>query len=168
MPPKINGLNLAELVTKTLQAQNNEMSDIKNILQAELDTAHELPSGALARISCLEKEIQKFRPTISSTSSSLPSSKGRSSRICRHWIQNKCMWQENCKFSHGNGSVSSFESAMSGLELSPDSNFKTKEPMTNNKEEVQQANNDIIEDADTASMSDKVIFLNVKNILLVS
>ena len=66
------------------------------------------------------------------------------------------------------GSVSSFESAMSGLELSPDSNFKTKEPMTNNKEEVQQANNDIIEDADTASMSDKVIFLNVKNILLVS
>ena len=75
----------------------------------------------------------------------------------------------NCKFSHGNnGSVSSFESAMSGLELSPDSNFKTKEPMTNNKEEVQPANNDNIEDADTASMSDKVILPNVKNVLLVS
>ena len=92
MPPKINGLNLAELVkqevTKTLQAQNNEISDIKNILQAELDTAHELLLGALARISCLEKEIQKFRPTInSSSSSSLPSSKGRSSLLCRHWIQ---------------------------------------------------------------------------------
>ena len=88
MHPKINGLNLAELVkqevAKTLQAQNNEISYIKNILQAELDTAHELLLGALARISCLEKEIQKFRLTISSSSSSLPSSKGGSSRLCRH------------------------------------------------------------------------------------
>ena len=140
MPPKINGLNLAELVTeevtKTLQAQNNEMSDIKNIVQAELDTAHELLLDALARISCLEKEIKKFRPT---------------------------------KFSHGNnGSVSSFESAMSGLQLSPDSNFQTKEPTTNNEEEVQPANNNNIEDDDRASMSDKVNLPNVQNVLLVS
>ena len=50
MTPKINGLNLAELVkqevTKTVQAQKNEMSDIKNIVQAELDTAHDLLLGA--------------------------------------------------------------------------------------------------------------------------
>ena len=58
--------------------------------------------------------------------------------------------------------MSSFESAMSGPELSPDSNFKTKEPMTNNKEEVQPANNNNIEDDDTASMSDKVNLPNVK------
>jgi len=54
----------------------------------------------------------------------------------------KCTWQENCRFSHGNNrSVSSFESATSGLQLSPDSSFQAKELMTNNiKEEVQPAN----------------------------
>ena len=44
MPPKINGLNLADLVkqevAKSLQAQSNESDDMKKIVQAELDTAH--------------------------------------------------------------------------------------------------------------------------------
>ena len=69
------------------------------------------------------------------------------------------MWRENCKFSHGNGSVSSFESAKSGLEVSPDSN---------NKEKVQQATHDIIKAADTTSMSHKVALPNIQNVLLPS
>ena len=72
MPPKINGQNLADLVKQEvenkLQAQNSEINDMKNTVQAELDTAHELLIGALARITCLEKELQKFRPTIHSSS----------------------------------------------------------------------------------------------------
>ena len=43
MGPKINGYNIAELVEqeviKTVQTQNHEMLEIKNIMQAELDTA---------------------------------------------------------------------------------------------------------------------------------
>ena len=52
MPPKINGVNLADLVkqevAKSLQAQTSEMDDVKKIVQAELDTAHEILLGALA------------------------------------------------------------------------------------------------------------------------
>ena len=62
MPPKINGVNFVDLVKKevekSLEVQTSEINDMKKILQAELDTAHELLLGALARISCLEKEIQ--------------------------------------------------------------------------------------------------------------
>ena len=64
MPPKINGVNIANLVkqevAKSLQAQTSEINDMKKIVQAELDTAHDLLIGALARITCLEKEIQHF------------------------------------------------------------------------------------------------------------
>lgn len=166
MPSKINGVNFADLVKKevgkSLEVQTSETNDMKKILLAELDTAHELLLGALARISCLEKEIQKFQPTIntSTSSSSLSSPQRRNNRICRHWIQNKCTWGENCKFSHDNGrvSVGSFESAESGLKNFPDSNIKEK---------VQQTH-DIMETADTTFMSHKVNFPNIQNVLLPS
>ena len=95
MPPKINGANFADIVKKevekSLQAQTSEMDEMKKIVQAELDTAHEFLLGALARISCLEKEIEKFQPTINTfTPSSLSSPQRRSKSICRHWIKNKC------------------------------------------------------------------------------
>ena len=61
MPAKINGVNLSDLVKreveKSVQLQTSELNEMKCIMQAELDTAHQLLLGALARISCLEKEI---------------------------------------------------------------------------------------------------------------
>ena len=73
MPAKINGVNLADLVKreveKSVQLQTSELNEMKTIMQAELDTAHQLQLGALARISCLERELQKFQPTNTSISS---------------------------------------------------------------------------------------------------
>ena len=55
MPAKINGVNLSDLVKreveKSVQLQTSELNEMKCIMQAELDTAHQLLLGALARIS---------------------------------------------------------------------------------------------------------------------
>ena len=76
MPSRINGVNLTDLVRKevekSVQLQTNELTEMKSIMQAELDTAHQLLLGALARISCLERELQKFQPTNTSTSLCCP------------------------------------------------------------------------------------------------
>ena len=54
MDPKINGSNMAELVKqevrKTVETQKHVMLEIKKMIEAELDRAHELLLGALARI----------------------------------------------------------------------------------------------------------------------
>ena len=56
MPPKINGLNLADLVKQEVenkfQAQNTEINDMENIVQAELDTAH----GLLSHLQALDSK----------------------------------------------------------------------------------------------------------------
>ena len=137
MPPRINGVNLADLVRKevekSVQAQTSEMNEMKSIMQAELDTAHKLLLGALARISCLEREVDKFQPTINTfTPPYLSSPQRRSKNICRHWVKNRCTYGEDCKFSHDNASesVSSFKSAESGLENFPDSNIEQKVQQT--------------------------------------
>ena len=86
MPAKINEVNLSDLVKreveKSVQLQTSELNEMKCIMQAELDTAHQLLLGALARISCLEKEIHKFQPTNTSTSSLLSSPQKKSSSTC--------------------------------------------------------------------------------------
>ena len=68
MPPRINGVNLADLVRneveESVQLQTSELNEMKSIMQAELDTAHQLLLGALARISCLEREEQKYLPSL--------------------------------------------------------------------------------------------------------
>ena len=159
MGPKINGSNMAELVKqeviKTVETQKHEMLEIKRMIEAELDRVHELLLGALARITCLEKEIEKYKQTSRHNSISLSSrlSKGRSSWLCKHWLRDRCTWQEHCRFSHGNdGGVSSSESATSGLQLSPNSCFQAEEPTANNiKVEVQPVDNDSIEDEGTHS-----------------
>ena len=146
MPARINVVNLADLVRKevekSVQLQTSELlNEMKSIMQAELDTAHQLLLGALARISCLEREVQKFQPTNTSTSSLLSSPQRRNKSICRHWVKNRCTYGEDCKFSHDNASVSvsSFQSAESGLKNFPDSNIEQK---------VQQTHK-MIETADT-------------------
>ena len=130
MPPRINGANLTDLVRKevekSVQLQTNELTEMKSIMQVELDTALQLLLGALARISCLEREVQKFQPTNTSTSSLLSSPPRRSRSICRHWVQNRCTYGDDCKFSHENArkSVSSFQPAESDLENFPDSDME--------------------------------------------
>ena len=120
MPAKVNGISLQELVKrevdKTVSQQANEIDEIKSILQAELETAHQLLLGALARIKCLEEEVNKFHLSTSPSSSVFSSPHNKSSSICRHFLQNKCTYGNDCKFSHeGRKRESSFNSAVSDL-----------------------------------------------------
>ena len=127
MPAKINGVSLSDLVKreveKSVHLQTSEINEIKSIMQAELDTAHQLLLGALARISCLEKELHQFQPTNISSSSVLSSPLRKSSSICRHYLKNWCTYGDNCKFSHDEDrkSQSSFKSADSDLKKFPES-----------------------------------------------
>ena len=96
MPAKINGATLSDLVKrevdKAVHLQTSEINEIKSIMQAELDTAHQLLLGALARISCLEKELHQFQPTNISSSSVLSSPLRKSSSLCRHYLKNRCTY----------------------------------------------------------------------------
>ena len=120
MPAKVNGISLQELVKrevdKTVSQQANEIDEIKSILQAELETAHQLLLGALARIKCLEEEVNKFHLSTSPSSSVFSSQHSKSSSICRHFLQDRCTYGNDCKFSHeGRKRESSFNSAVSDL-----------------------------------------------------
>ena len=80
MGPKINRSNMAELVKleveKTVETQKNELLEVKKMFKTQLDRAHELLLGAMARITCLENEINKYHQNTckhsTSSSSSLP------------------------------------------------------------------------------------------------
>ena len=161
MPAKVNGISLQELVKrevdKTVSQQANEIDEIKSILQAELETAHQLLLGALARIKCLEEEVNKFHLSTSPSSSVFSSPHNKSSSICRHFLQNKCTYGNDCKFSHeGRKRESSFNSAVSDLISFTESD---KEQRT----EQDQASN---KTADSALIPKKALLPNIKNILL--
>ena len=63
MPAKVNGLSLQDIVKtevhKAVKHHAGEIEEIKSLMQAELETAHQLLLGALARIACLEEELSK-------------------------------------------------------------------------------------------------------------
>ena len=96
MGPKINGLNMAELVAKevsrqlALNVKNNE----KQLLVA------------MSRIASLEEEIalclqnSNNSSIISKSNSQSVSPRTSSSDVCRHWQRNRCTWT-NCRFRHG-------------------------------------------------------------------
>ena len=101
MGPKINGNNIAELVKleveKTVNNQKSELLEMKSRFEAQLDRLHE---SLLARITCLESEINKYHQNTydykqsTSSSPSLPQRRARSTRLCRHWLQNRCTWRQ--------------------------------------------------------------------------
>ena len=148
MGPKINGNNIAELVKleveKTVNTQKNELLEMKNMFEEQLDRAHELLLGAMARITCLENEINKYHQNTykhsTSSSSSLPKGRVPSSQLCRHWLRNRCTWRENCNFRHGgDGSVNS--SANSAFQLSASSSYQAEEMKAN----IMKADNMLVE-----------------------
>ena len=89
MAPKINGSSLADLVKL----------EVKKMVETQRDETHELLLGALARIKCLEKELDDFK--VERSAPRLPSAPSSSSQLCRHWLKRRCTWNEKCRFSHG-------------------------------------------------------------------
>ena len=101
MPPTINNSPVKDLLK----------NEIQQYLQVELDNFHNLLLGSLARISCLEKEVDDLRgqaeaqattPIAQSSRSSATSSPPiqRSNSICRHWLRNRCSYNQICRFKH--------------------------------------------------------------------
>ena len=91
MPAKINGTSLSDLVKrevdKAVHLQASEIDEIKSIMQAELETAHQLLLGALARITCLEEEVNKVHlSNTSSSSAGLHNMRKRGSVASRHFF----------------------------------------------------------------------------------
>ena len=99
MAPKINGLSMADLI----------MQSIKKQVEPQLTDMHELLLGALARITCLEKELNNYKADRSVPR--LPSTSTTSSQLCRHWLKRRCTWQERCRFSHGSDADSESSAA---------------------------------------------------------
>ena len=89
MAPTINGCSMADLI----------MQSIKKQVEPQLTDMHELLLGALARITCLEKELNNYKADRSVPR--LPSTSSSSSQLCRHWLKRRCTWKEMCRFSHG-------------------------------------------------------------------
>lgn len=159
--PKINGTSLSDLVKrevdKAVHLQASEIDEIKSIMQAELETAHQLLLGALARITCLEEEVNKVHLSNTSSSSVFSTPHSKSSSTCRHYLKNRCTYGTNCKFSHEDRkSESKFNLADSELESSTES---AKQHRT----EQDQAS---LKTADNALIPNKVHLPNIKNVLL--
>ena len=162
MPPKVNGLSLQDLVKtevhKAVKHHAGEIQEIKSLMQAELDTAHQLLLGALARIACLEEKHNKVNLSTSPSSSVFSSPHSKSSSICRHFLQNRCSYGSDCKFSHeGRKRESSFNSAVSDLISFTESDKQQQ------SSELDQAS---LQPADKALSLNKVHLPNIKNTLL--
>ena len=105
MGPKINGYSIAELVSSAVDRQvEKKLGDYNNLL-----------TGALSRIASLEEELAQSRQH-SNNSSTIPNSnpqsvslRSESSDVCRHWLRNRCTWN-NCRFRHGAGGATSTSS----------------------------------------------------------
>ena len=105
MGPKINGYSIAELVSSAVDRQvEKKLGDYNNLL-----------TGALSRIASLEEELAQSRQH-SNNSSTIPNSnpqsvslRSESSDVCRHWLRNRCTWN-NCRFRHGAGDATSTSS----------------------------------------------------------
>ena len=101
MGPKINGLNMAELVAKEVSKQ----------LTLNMKKTEEQLLEAMSRIACLENEIAQSlqnsnnSSNISKSNSQSVSPRTSSSDVCRHWQRNRCTWT-NCRFRHGSGASS--------------------------------------------------------------
>ena len=109
MPPKINGCSMADLVKQEVHKE----------VEAQLTEMHNLLLGALARITCLEKEISECK--VDSSAPRLPptATSSSSSQLCRHWLKRRCTWKEKCRFSHGSDadSESSYSAAINAKDL---------------------------------------------------
>ena len=161
MPAKVNGLSLQDLVKrevdKAVNQQASEIEEIKSLMQAELETAHQLLLGALARIACLEEEVSKVHLSNTPSSSAFSSPHSKSSSTCRHFLQNRCTYGNDCKFSHEERKrESSFNSAVSDL-------ISFTESDTEHRTELDQAS---LKPADKALSLNKVYLPNIKNTLL--
>ena len=101
MGPKINGLNMAELVAKEVSRQ---LELTKNSYEEQL-------VATMSRIASLEEEIalclqnSNNSSIISKSNSQSVSPRTSSSDVCRHWQRNRCTWN-NCRFRHGSGASS--------------------------------------------------------------
>ena len=101
MGPKINGLNMAELVAKEVSRQ----------LMLNMKKTEEQLTVAMSRIASLENEIalslqnSNNNSLIHNSNPQSVSPRSNSSDVCRHWQRNRCTWT-NCRFRHGSGASS--------------------------------------------------------------
>ena len=100
MAPTINGCSMADLI----------MQSIKKQVEPQLTDMHELLLGALARITCLEKELNNYK--VDRSIPRPPSTSTSSSQLCRHWLKRRCTWKDKCRFSHGSDADSEGSSAV--------------------------------------------------------
>ena len=102
MGPKINGLNMAELVAKEVSRQ----------LELNMKKTEAQLLEAMSRIACLENEIAQSLQNsnnislIPNSNSQYVSPRTNSSDVCRHWLRNCCTWN-NCRFRHGGATSTS-------------------------------------------------------------
>ena len=94
MGPKINGLNMAELVAK----------EVSRRLELTKNSYEEQLVATMSRIASLEEEIalclqNSNNSNISKSNSQSVSPRTNSADVCRHWLRNRCTWI-NCRFSH--------------------------------------------------------------------
>ena len=100
MAPTINRCSMADLI----------MQSFKKQVEPQLTDMHELLLGALARITCLEKELNNYK--VDRSVPRPPSTSTSNSQLCRHRLKRRCTWKEKCRFSHGSDADSEGSSAV--------------------------------------------------------